>query len=90
MKLKLDNSKTYEPFTNDEISKIFFAIKTEVGWKMWVSLIAMYAGARRSEIVQLRAQDIKYDSDSERYYILITELAGSVKTENATRQIPIH
>jgi integrase len=57
---------------------------------MWVSLIAMYAGARRSEIVKLRAQDIKYDNDSERHYILITELAASVKTESASRQIPIH
>jgi integrase len=90
LKLKLNTSKTYALFTNDEISKIFLAIKTEGGWKKWVSLIAMYAGARRSEIVQLRAQDIKYDSNSERHYILITELAGSVKTENATRQIPIH
>jgi site-specific recombinase XerD len=30
LKLKLDTSKTYAPFTNDEISEIFLAIKAEL------------------------------------------------------------
>jgi len=52
--------------------------------------LAAYTGARRGELVQLRKQDVKLDSDSGRHYILITDAAGSVKNDNGTRQVPIH
>jgi integrase len=90
LKLKLVASKTYASFTNAEINQLFLTVTAEDDWKMWVPLIAMYSGARRSEIVQLRKQDVRYDSDSKRDYMLITDQAGSVKTKNSIRQVPIH
>lgn len=59
-------------------------------WKKWVILLAAYTGARAGEIVQIRKEDLKSDPESGLPYILITPRAGSVKTKNAFRTIPIH
>lgn len=45
-----------------------------------------YTGARRSEIATLTKGQVCFDDDSIRHYLLIRD----GKTDNATRQIPIH
>jgi len=91
LNLKLDVSTTFAPFTKKEVKRMLIAaVDEKVEWQRWLLLLAAYTGARRAELVQLRKQDIKFDTDSNRYYILITDAAGSVKTENAVRQVPIH
>lgn len=66
-----------------------WALKQPDGWQKWITLLLAYTGARRGEIAKLEKSQIKYDEDSQRYYILIAE-GGQGKTENATRQVAIH
>jgi integrase len=91
LKLNLDTSCTFAPYSNDEVREILSAsFGEQESWKKWLPALAAYTGSRRGEIVQLRKQDVKFDSDSGRYYLLITGDAGSIKNRNATRQIPLH
>jgi integrase len=61
-------------------------------WKEWVIYLGIYTGARRGELVQLRTEDVKFDSATSRYYLLITDEHESqkLKTDNAKRKIPLH
>lgn len=91
LNLKLSVSTTFAQYTKSEIiSMLNAASKEKKEWHFWLPFLAAYTGARRSELIQIRKQDIRFDDDSNRYYILITDEAGSVKTENAVRQVPIH
>ncbi|ABG39253.1 phage integrase [Paraglaciecola sp. T6c] len=80
-------------YFDEEVRRfITFANTQKVAWKKWSILLGIYTGARRSEIFQLRTEDIKKDSDSGRYYLLITDEHDTqkLKTENAKRRIPLH
>jgi integrase len=91
LKLNLPKDNTYAAFADSEVAKILQACYEERKvWKKWIVMLAAYTGGRRGELVQLRKQDIKFDEESNRHYILITDKAGSVKTGNAIRQVPIH
>ena len=66
-----------------------WALKQPDVWQKWITLLLAYTGARRGEIAKLEKSQIKFDEDSQRYYLLIEE--GKLgKTENATRQVVIH
>jgi integrase len=91
LKLKMSTGRTFAAFADAEVRKILAASLTESeSWKKWLPPLAAYTGARRGELVQLRKQDVKLDPESGRHYLLTTEDAGAVKSENATRQIPVH
>ncbi|MGD9660182.1 MAG: DUF3258 domain-containing protein [Porticoccaceae bacterium] len=91
MKLNLSGARTYAKYEDHEVVKILESCFSEQQeWKRWIPWLAAYTGARRGELVQLRKQDVKFDQTSQRHYLLITDQAGSVKTENAIRQVPIH
>lgn len=68
---------------------VSWALKQPDGWEKWITLLLAYTGARRSEIAKLVKSQVKFDEDSQRYYLLIAE-GGQGKTENATRQVVIH
>jgi integrase len=55
-----------------------------------VMLIMSYSGARNSEILQLRAEDILQEPESGIWCFRITEEAGSVKNQSSNRWVPIH
>mgnify|MGYP001286906281 CR=1 FL=1 len=81
------------PFTNSELkSFVDYALWEKVCWKKWCLLLAIYTGARRGELFQIRTEDVKVDADSGLHYILITDEHESqkVKTDNARRRIPLH
>jgi integrase len=89
--LNFSGQGTFAQYDNIEVRTMLMASSKEsVAWKRWLPPLAAYTGARRGELVQLRKSDIKYDSNSQRHYILVTANAGSVKNENANRQIPLH
>lgn len=67
----------------------FLSLKKHVERK-WIGLIALYHGARSGEITQLRKCDVRLDVESARYYLVITESAGSTKSTNSNRNIPVH
>ncbi|WP_426417381.1 DUF3258 domain-containing protein [Aestuariirhabdus sp. LZHN29] len=93
LKLALTSKKTYARFTDSEVVAILNEVSTskqKKEWQRWLPILAAYTGARRSELCQLRKQDIAFDAESQRHYIQITPEAGNLKTDNAIRQIPIH
>jgi integrase len=91
MKLNLKASGTFARYSKEEVRLLLASsFKEKKLWKKWLPTLAAYTGARRGELVQLRKQDIKFDSDSGRDYILITEEAGDVKNDNAVRKVPLH
>ncbi len=91
VRLQRTSQKTFAAFTDSEIQGMLSACRQERHvWQKWLVLLAAYTGARRGELVQIRKQDVKFDPETKRHYLLITEAAGKVKTLNANRQIPIH
>ncbi|MDC9529178.1 DUF3258 domain-containing protein [Pseudoalteromonas sp. Angola-7] len=78
-------------FNSEELTKFeVFAMQTKHAWQKWSLLLAMYTGARRTEIYQLRKPDIRVEDGIN--YILVTDEHESqrLKTSNAKRKIPIH
>lgn len=89
-----------EPFTEDEIVKIFTQVepwasnnrkKPEI---FWINLIGLYSGARLGEICQLRTSDVREVTESNcSCWVFEVNDEGfdkSVKTRNSTRLVPIH
>jgi integrase len=54
----------------------------------WVPLLCAQAGARVSEICQLRVEDIREDGGI--WFMDIKAEAGSLKTHSSERQVPLH
>lgn len=59
--------------------------------KKWLIWIAFYTGMRLKEIWQLKKDNIKYDSNLNRYYILVTDSGQdqSIKTSSSLRRVPV-
>jgi integrase len=91
LKLNLRTTEGRGRFNNEQVRLILSeASNQQDDWKRWVVRLASYTGARLGELVQLRKEDVKFDSDSQIHYLLITPDAGNLKTENAFRWVPIH
>ncbi|MCD8521060.1 MAG: DUF3258 domain-containing protein [Saccharospirillaceae bacterium] len=93
--LKVDSSQTdvtYALYSDSEVRKLVeAAIAESIEWHKWVVLIGVYTGMRLGEIHALHSSSIRFDDDSERYYILVTdEYGGRLKTEAAKRTVPVH
>lgn len=91
LKLNLDLTSTrgyYRTYEALDIERVL------IDWlnveQKWVGLIGLYHGARAGEIAQLRKVDVKLDRASNRWYMVITNLAGSVKTKDSNRLVPVH
>lgn len=91
LNLKLKVNNTYAAYTDLEINKLLNACKDlKKPWQKWILLLGIYTGARRGELVKLHSTDVKLDENTGRYYIMISDKHGSVKTENSIRQVPLH
>ncbi|XQF92540.1 hypothetical protein ACOBV9_15300 [Pseudoalteromonas espejiana] len=76
---------------SEELTKFeAFAMQAKHAWQKWSLLLAMYTGARLTEIYQLRKSGIRVEDGIN--YILITDERESqrLNTSNAKRKIPIH
>ncbi|MDF9970348.1 integrase, partial [Klebsiella pneumoniae] len=82
------SSARYGAYTNSEMkSFVSYAIEeAKPEWLKWIILLLAYTGARRGEIATLTKSQVRYDDDSNRHYLLITD----GKTENAAREVPLH
>lgn len=81
----LKASRAYEPQA-DEFGYVRESQKT-VNTKRWVPMICAFSGARISEIIQLRKEDLRQEHD--RWIIRITPDAGTVKA-GGYRDVPLH
>jgi len=76
-------------FTDAQVGNILSFCNTKVAHQKWAPLIMSYSGMRNGEVMQLRTQDIQQDQETGIWFFLITKDAGSVKTNNSNRKIPI-
>jgi integrase len=84
-----ENGKNREPYTNEEISKIFDLIKNDTLENRFITYIAAYQGMRLKEITQLQKEDIVKIGDI--FCISInTKEDKTTKTKKSVRTIPIH
>jgi integrase len=57
----------------------------------WLPLIALFTGARQSELAQLRVEDLRQDPESGLWFFDIgTEGGRSIKTASSRRKVPVH
>ena len=57
----------------------------------WLPLIALFTGARQSELAQLRIEDLTQDPESDLWFFDIgTEGGRSIKTASSRRKVPVH
>jgi integrase len=92
IELKKSSTKHFAAFTDEDLTTIKNALTRETGWKRWIPQIAMYTGARASEIGQLQFKDIGFDEHTKRYFIIITDkgIGQKLKSSSAKRRVPIH
>jgi integrase len=95
---KLDvDEEHYNPFTDEEIPKLFAGLEFDVRPKQhtvqtalpWAMLIGAYAGARREEICQLRKEDFQ-ERDGVTFFDIHNGNGNSLKNKSAPRCIPVH
>ena len=90
-----------KPFSNEDLSRIFSTSIYDVTRRRprggggeaayWLPLIALFTGARQSELAQLRIEDLKQDSESGLWFFDIgTEGGRSIKTASSRRTVPVH
>lgn len=82
--------KGFGNYTDKEVKVLFEEAQKEVGWKKWFVSIGALSGCRLSEVIHLRGKDLIRDVDTGIYYFNITTEAGSLKTDAASRKVPIH
>ena len=74
----------FASLTDTEVRSALGKSKNKPEWFQWYLLLAVYSGARRSELAGLRMKDIKLCPDTGRYYFVIYE----GKTKAARRSVP--
>ncbi|MGR3967811.1 site-specific integrase [Pseudomonas sp. 910_23] len=100
-------SRRRKDYSREELKKIFTSqLYTEEGWSppikdlgealYWIPLLAVYTGARREELTQLFARDIKKSPEGIHYVSILGTLdddeddGRTVKTEGSRRSVPLH
>jgi integrase len=91
--------ESYEPFTVDELNKLFASPvyaegKRPTGGRgeaaFWFPLLALYTGARRTELAQLKVGDVR---ESDGIWFIDFNDAGegqNLKNLSSARSVPIH
>jgi integrase len=88
---------THEPWTIEDIQKMLNApqyVKDSFRspYQFWMVPLALYTGARQSELAQLRCEDL-YETDGLwciRIHPNTEDVSSRVKTINAIRTVPLH
>lgn len=90
----------YEPFTNDELKSLIASPVFSAGLRpkrgrgetaKWAPLLALFQGARRTEVIQLLVQDISKDPDTNVWTIRFDREGDKrIKTLSSIRRVPIH
>lgn len=81
-----EDKKRYGCLTDAQVRQVLERSKEKPEWFHWFIKLAVYSGARRSEIAFLRKSDFKFCEDTKRDYFVIRE----GKTKAAQRMIPLH
>ncbi len=76
----------YASLTDVQVRESLERSEGKPEWFSWFMRIAVYTGARRSEIAALRSGDFKFCRDTQRHYMVIHK----GKTDAARRVVPKH
>ena len=85
-----------EPFTKDELKKIFDPLTyprvmdIKYSYRYWIPLIALYSGMRLNEICQLYLDDIKVSKGVWYFDISDERKDQHIKNSQSKRLVPIH
>ncbi|SEL70302.1 hypothetical protein SAMN04515666_1055 [Bosea lupini] len=89
-----------EPFSSDDLKRIFVdgpvhrQGKRQTGGRgeaqYWLPLLALFTGARLSELGQLRVCDVQADDGGIAFISIGTSGGRKVKTKTSIRKVPIH
>ena len=88
------DSKSYATFTLDDLKRLFNSEKYERGqfaksWQFWTPLIALYTGARQSEIAQLTIGNV-IEEDGVWIFAITDQGEGQkIKTKAGIRKVPV-
>ncbi|MBL4760479.1 MAG: site-specific integrase [Mariprofundaceae bacterium] len=83
-------------FSGDDLCSLFASpqylnAKHKLPSHYWVPLLALFTGARQTELCQLHVSDIKLDESTNITYLDINDSDGkSLKTLSSKRTIPVH
>jgi integrase len=82
-----------DKFADEDIQKIFNPETFNINilkdeWKHWMPLLGLFTGARRTELAQLRTEDVFTEDGI--VAIKITPDAGHLKNDTSARIIPLH
>jgi integrase len=102
-KMRLSEVKpSRQPWEPDELSSLFRSPVFTKGLRpaggkgeaaFWLPLLALYTGARLSELAPLTVDDVKIDTVSGVRFVTVIEdatLGRSVKTKTSVRAVPLH
>lgn len=78
----------WRPFTIEELNKLFASLPDDAPMR-WLPRIALFSGLRVGEISQLRVEDVKRKGKVWFFNVEEPE-GGRLKTEAATRRVPVH
>jgi len=101
---KAGGSRRRKDYTREELKVIFSSqLYTSEGWSppkkdlgrslYWVPLLALYTGARREELTQLFARDVKKSPEGISYLSILEaddDDERTVKTVGSRRAVPLH
>ncbi|MGR0480399.1 MAG: tyrosine-type recombinase/integrase [Candidatus Electronema sp. V4] len=100
---KTGSNRGFRPFHYSELEKIFsheIFSKKEIKhrkheykafpyFKYWIPILALYSGARETEIAQLRLSDIKIKNDIYYFHVMKSD-ETTIKTDSSERFVPLH
>jgi integrase len=86
-------SQSYAPFNSSDLRKLFNSSDYERGghsrsWRYWVPLIALYTGARQTEIAQLLVRNV-VEEDGVCILVITDHDGQKVKTSAGVRKVPV-
>ncbi|WP_394169032.1 tyrosine-type recombinase/integrase [Saccharospirillum alexandrii] len=80
----------YAPYTDREVLALLSGL-IPATHRYWITYIASYSGMRSNEICQLMKSDVRFDSDSCRYFFSVNDEGEKrLKSKASKRNVPIH
>jgi integrase len=91
----VDEDNRYEPFTDDEIQRLFGSEFVEHlpahPERYWVTLIGLYSGMRLGEVSQLAVTDVQRENDIWYFDVKPDKEEGKrLKNAASQRRVPVH
>ncbi|WP_444910287.1 tyrosine-type recombinase/integrase [Microbulbifer sp. TRSA005] len=88
-----EQAKSYGAFKDGECRSLVDCLSSlPSSWEKWTIFLAIYTGARRGELAQLRKCDVKEDAEIGIFYLDINDSGegSTLKTDAASRIVPLH